>query len=140
MIEVRLRGVKRFQAKNKQLGVYLRTKYAPEIVKAGKVFARKIAPRDTGALLAAIKKTEGQKSGKLILVQPNHPADGTRKPYHLWMHGIRAPGYNGKGYDISRGPYAPKTGMYGPKFMFVTYEKMKMDANETFKKKLKTLY
>lgn len=139
-VEIRSRGTKRFIAKNKELINYTRGRFAPEVVKKYLLFAKRIAPRDTGALVSAIKGDVKKQSGKLILMQPNHRSDGRNKPYHLWMHGIRAPSQGGPGYDISVGPFAPKTGQYGPKFMFVTFERMRKDSTEMFKKKVKTIY
>lgn len=139
-VQIRLKGIKRFGAKTKSISAYVRQDYAPEVVTHGHRYASAIAPKNKGALLRAIKKKKKQKSGKLILLQPN---DGRNRPYHLWMHGIRAPAKAGSGagsgYDISRGKYRPKSGKRGPMFMFETADEMKRYAIERFKKKIKTL-
>lgn len=141
-VEIRIQGVKRFTAKMKSLSVYARNQFAPEVVQHGFKYAKKIAPHDTGALMRAIKKKKGKKSAKLVLIQPND--GGRRRPYHLWMHGIRAPGPASggganSGYDISRGKYMPKSGKRGPKFMFAARDEMIKDSTERFKKKVDAL-
>lgn len=139
MIEIRLSGVKRFTAKNKKLAAYIRNQFAPEVVKDGHRFAKEIAPRDTGALMRAIKGNVKKISGTVYVIQPA----GTTRPYHLWMHGIRAPMAGkgaGGGYDTSSGKYAPKSGKFGPQFMYVTQEYMTKQSGERFKKKFRSIY
>lgn len=140
LIEVRTTGVKRVSAKLRAIELYARKSFAPEIVDHGYLFAKNIAPRDTGALIKAIKKKKGKRSAKLSLYQPAN-GDGRNRPYHLWMHGIKAPvsGGAGSGYDTSTGKYAPKSGKYGPMFMFVTHEEMIKFGIERFKNKVSTL-
>lgn len=137
-VEFRVRGTKRLNAKFKEIGNYVRGKYAPAVAMDGYKIARKIAPRDTGALIAAIKPPKkGKQSANIRLIQPNHPIDGTTKPYHLWMHGIKAPSQGGRGYDTSTGRYRPKSGE--PKFMDVAFREMQRKATERFKKRFDKL-
>ena len=140
-MQISVTGVKRFTAKTKKLAVYARSKFAPEVAQNGYEYAVRHAPHRTGALIAATKVKKGKKSGKVILIQPG----GTTRPYHLWMHGIRAPGPGGKGYDLSKGWTNPISGRRhritsgDPMFMFATYEEMIKDTTERFKKKVEAL-
>ena len=117
--------------------MYVNQKFAPEVVNFGYLFAKKIAPKDTGALIKAIRKSRGKRSAKLSLFQPQHQ-DGRNRPYHLWMHGIRAPVSGGQGagggYNTSICNYAPRTGKRGPMFMFATREQMIKMSKDIFRK------
>ena len=136
MIEVRLRGVKRFTAKNKKLSLYIRNQYAPEIVKLGLSKAKELAPIKTGALVSAIKGTDKKMSGKVYVIQPDD--GGRNRPYHLWMHGIKAPVKGkgaGGGYDIASQIYSGD-----PHFMYTTRDYMMKQSEERFKKKIDSIY
>ena len=126
MFSVNIRGIKRFNASIKKISLDLNKKFAPELAKEGYNYARRIAPMDTGALIDAIQFVPKKNSAKVVLNQPVHPKDGKTKPYHLWMHGIKAPsqssGGAGSGYDTSVGRHKPKSGV--PRFMYVTYDYM----------------
>ena len=138
MIEIRISGVKRWQAKTKKIGAYARGQYAPDVVKEGYKFVQKIAPRQTGALLRAVKKEKsGKQSAKLVSYTPNH-ADGRQRPYHLWMHDIPAPARSGAGAG-SGYKTSGRIRSGEPMFMYAAQDYMKSIAGETFKKKLKKL-
>lgn len=140
-VEFRVTGAKRFNAKTKSIRNYARTKYSADLVNIGYTTAKQIAPKDTGALIRAIRKPKKNKqSAYFELKQPNN-ARTPNRPYHLWMHGIKAPakagGGAGSGYDTSSGTYRPRSGE--PKFMEVAFREMQRRATETFKKKINKL-
>lgn len=135
-VEFRVSGVKRTNAKIKRIGSYIRGKYSIDLVNIGYEYARRHSPKDTGALMRAISRKKGKQSAKLLLYNPRH-RDGRDRPYHLWMHGIRAPAPGGKGYDTSKGKYKPKSG--DPMFMFNAQKKMRSEVTETLKKEINKL-
>lgn len=142
MIEIRTSGVKRFTAKTQNFSLNVRSKFAEKLANYAYDKARSLAPRDTGALIKAIMPPQkGKQSAKLKLIQPT----GSNRPYHLWMHGIKAPGPEGKGYDTSNGWESKWAGrrVYihsgDPKFMYTAMDEMKKKSTEMFKKELSKL-
>lgn len=138
-IEFRFRGGKSLNAKIKRIDNVMRGKYAVETAYHGLDYARVIMPVDTGALFRALQVVEyNPQSAKLRLNQPNHPKSGTSRPYHMWMHGIKAPVKGGddksRGYDTSMGKYRPTSGE--PKFMEKSYIEMKKHIQKRIKNDL----
>jgi hypothetical protein len=110
-------GVEKVQRKLNNIVIKVNKQFIPEVTKRTYVVARFLAPVDSGALRNAIRYAVLATKGQVILSQPNH-YDGRMRPYHMWMHGIRTPSKDGRGYDTTKGRYAPKTGKLGPAFMW----------------------
>jgi hypothetical protein len=89
----------------------------PQLTKQTYVTAQSLAPVDTGAVKKAIRYYTTAKMGVVELNQPTH-SDGRMRPYHMWMHGVKTPSKDGRGYDTSKGRYSPKSGRLGPSFMW----------------------
>ena len=99
------------------------------VAKYGSKVAKQIAPEDTRSLKQGIQwVSTGQKgrrvNAKVVSKQPNHPISGTKKPYHLWMHGIGS-------YDTSTNRY--KKGK-NPKYMLRAAELMEKRIDTELRK------
>ncbi len=133
-------GTKDVHALTKSMTMKFRKGFSKELVNEAYKHAMGIAPRKTGELRRAIKKVTREKSGDLILSQPEDPRN---RPYHLWHHGIKAPsptGKNGagKGYDLRSGKYRPKTGI--PDFMDKTYWYMERRSTEVIEAGMRKVF
>lgn len=135
-VEFRYSGAARSTATNRNIRNTVRGNFTKKIVKKGLRYARRIMPKDTGAMYRSLQAVYRKRSAQLILRQPNH-ADGRNRPYHMWMHGIKAIGVNttkaNKGYDTSEGRFKPISGE--PKFMEKTFRYMR-ELSKIEKKKL----
>lgn len=138
VVEIRVRGSKKLNARLKQVSLNLNTKLAPGLVKKGYDFALKTMPSDTGSLRRALMWTSNKRSGKLIQKQPKHP-DGRNRPYHMWMARISAPTINADGkrhvyndveHVTSKTRYMEKTYKYMSK---EAPNEVKKNVNEAFK-------
>ncbi len=117
-----------------------------QVVNAGYRTAMQLAPQDTGALKAGIKKNDGTagkgvarvsgfKRGSVIVYQPKH-TDARNRPYHLWQQGFSAMHKNQDGtrksYDLRRLNYGSKK----PDFMKSVNKTMIRTARALQNKKL----
>lgn len=97
-------------------------KQVPDILLTGKLYAKRIAPIDTGALVNAIVSSykgarKGHAQGVLESRTPNHPLKGRTVPYNVIMH--KYPNqykYSGE-----------------PQFMYVTRDYMKRISSDKAK-------
>ena len=78
-------------------------------------YAAAIAPRHTGALIQGIKSRKGYRKDTYSVKSylPKHK-DGRKRPYHLMMHGLRAPNTSNQNFHGKN-----------PKYMFATLEMLK---------------
>ena len=92
-VRVKSRGLSRVRANLERIDGEIPQSMSATIrqaVIAGKKFAQAIAPKDTGALIRAIRYSTAGKAarrvGKVTSTQPDHPVKGKAIPYHVIMH------------------------------------------------------
>jgi len=152
MAEIRIKNFRRITVIGASIDAVKRKDFSKEFVDKGYDYARNIAPQSSGALKQAIQKvySPAEKSGRIRVVQPR----GSTRPYHMWMHGIKAPaGSSGKGYDLRFGwnvKYRQADGSIGtkrakimsgiPDFMFKTREYLQNQTKASTEKQVKQLF
>lgn len=86
MVDVKVRGARKFQAKMQDIKLSVENELTAEVVEFGYNYAMRVMPDYSGALKRAFEKKVYRKTGSLTQFQP---AQGRRnpRPYHLWLNG-----------------------------------------------------
>lgn len=97
-----------------------------QVAREGQIFARKIAPKRTGALREGIQLVYGTRGNAWLVSHRPQNKDGRNRPYQLWMHGMG-------GKNTSTNNYRGKD----PRYMFTTAKYMENVLQARMRKALK---